>query len=67
MTISIVDQVYLTREDIVRAGDCSRPIRLDHYRGEWWIYDLPVIDVWGRVGPVRAERSALPADMVVAV
>jgi hypothetical protein len=47
------DRVYLTRNDIKRAGDFSQAIRLDYYPYKVFVMERPVFDMWGRVGPVR--------------
>jgi hypothetical protein len=50
----IKQYVYLTRDDILRGGDFSKPIALDRYPGTWWIWERPIIDWWGRIKPVLA-------------
>jgi hypothetical protein len=54
-------RVYMTRGDILRAGDFNAPLALDGYPGRWFVMQRPVADWWGRTGPVRA----ILADPVV--
>lgn len=54
------DRVYLTRDDIKRAGDFSQAVRLDYYPHKVFVMEQPVFDHWGRSGPVRVVLAEVP-------
>jgi hypothetical protein len=59
MSVTVIDDVYMTRADIARAEACdyNEAIQLDTRPGKWWIMSRPTFSIHGSVRSVRAHMT----------
>jgi hypothetical protein len=56
----VIVLVYFSRRDFETAGDFSRPVKLEHEPGLWWIREPPIFSVGSDVTRVKAEPAQEP-------